>query len=126
MTLSWYPAYDGNSPILSYMVRYRDMLSHGYTNTSVAGTITTTTITGLSPHTEYQVQVFSGNSVGLGSPTKMIRVTTEEEAPSGPPQSVRVEPVSSTELRVTWQVSFTSVRSLRSGQTDPFYHEGII
>ena len=107
VTLSWYPAYDGNSPILRYMVRYRDMLSHVYTNNTVAGTVTSTTITGLSPHTEYQVQVFSGNSVGLGSPTKMIRVTTEEEAPSGPPQSVRVEPVSSTELRVTWQVSFT-------------------
>ena len=51
------------------------------------------------------LQVFSSNSVGLGSPTKAVRVVTLEEAPSGPPSQVRVEAVSSTELRVTWQVS---------------------
>ena len=50
------------------------------------------------------LQVFSSNSVGLGSPTKAVRVVTMEEAPSGPPSQVRVEAVSSSELRVTWQV----------------------
>ena len=49
--------------------------------------------------------MFSSNSVGLGSPTKALTVMTSEEAPSGPPSQVRVEPVSSSELRVTWQVS---------------------
>ena len=103
-TISWYPAYDGNTPILHYMIQYRTRLSPYYTNVTVSGTVTTSTLTGLTPYTEYQVQVYSGNSVGLGSPTKLVSVTTEEEAPSGPPVSVRVEPVSSTELRVTWQV----------------------
>ena len=49
--------------------------------------------------------MFSSNSVGLGGASKPINLVTKEEAPSGPPQSVRVEPVSATELRVTWQVS---------------------
>ena len=49
--------------------------------------------------------MYSSNSVGLGSPTKAVTVMTSEEAPSAPPAHVRVEPVSSTELRVTWQVS---------------------
>ena len=48
--------------------------------------------------------MFSSNSVGLGGASKPINLVTKEEAPSGPPQSVRVEPVSATELRVTWQV----------------------
>ena len=33
-----------------------------------------------------------------------VSLTTQEEAPSGPPRGVRVEAVSSTQLRVTWQV----------------------
>ena len=33
-----------------------------------------------------------------------MSLTTQEEAPSGPPRGVRVEAVSSTQLRVTWQV----------------------
>ena len=50
------------------------------------------------------LQVYSSNSVGLGGPTKSLVLVTAEEAPGGPPSQVRVEPVSSTELRVTWQV----------------------
>ena len=105
ISVSWYPAYDGNTPILGYMVQYRDRHSwHSHTgqNITVTGPSSEATITGLQPHTEYQVSVFSRNSVGVGLPSQQLSVTTESEAPSGPPQSVRVEPVSSTELRVTW------------------------
>ena len=42
--------------------------------------------------------------VGLGEPAVAVSLTTQEEAPSGPPRGVRVEAVSSTQLRVTWQV----------------------
>ena len=107
ITVSWYPAYDGNTPILGYMVQcrarvswHRALASH---NITVPGTSSEATITGLEPHTEYQVEVYSTNSVGVGLPSQQLLATTGAEAPSGPPQSVRVEAVSATELRVTWQ-----------------------
>ena len=107
VTVSWSPAYDGNTPILGYMIQYRDRLSWHHKlsghNLTVPGTATEATLTGLEPYTEYQVEVFSRNSVGVGSPSKQLLATTSQEAPSGPPQSVRVEPISATELRVTWQ-----------------------
>ena len=86
----------------------------------------------LLPATAYQVAVYSQNTVGaaeylhiyrqniytstdristylrikvgLGEPAVAVSLTTQEEAPSGPPRGVRVEAVSSTQLRVTWQV----------------------
>lgn len=108
VVVSWYPSYDtGNSPVLDYVLQYRDRLAPVTTasrNVSVGGSVSSATLSGLQPDTEYQVQVFSSNSVGLGAGSRMVMVRTREEAPSGPPTSVRVEAVSSTEIRVTWQV----------------------
>ena len=115
VTVSWYPAYDGNTPILGYLLQYRARLTTSPTgsswhlgnnqmkNLTIPATASSATIIGLEPDTEYQVAVLSRNSVGVGEPSQQVTATTGQEAPSGPPQSVRVEPVSSTELRVTWQ-----------------------
>ena len=112
VVVTWYPSYDGNTPVLSYVLQYRDRMTPvtmASRNVSVGGSMTTATITGLQPDTEYQLQVFSSNSVGLGAGSRTVMVRTREEAPSGPPTSVRVEAVSSTEIRVTWQVCFNFV-----------------
>ena len=107
--VSWYPSFDGNTPVTSFMIQYRDRLGILVNNVTVTGSVTSTMLTGLQPDTEYQVQVFSGNNVGLGTGSRVVMVKTREEAPSGPPTSVRVEAVSSTELRVTWQVRETTL-----------------
>ena len=110
--VSWYPAYDGNTPILGYLLQYRARLTtatawhhnnNNKVNLTIPASASSATIIGLEPDTEYQVAVLSRNSVGVGEPSQQVTATTGQEAPSGPPQSVRVEPVSSTELRVTWQ-----------------------
>ena len=112
VTVSWYPAFDGNTPILGYLLQYRARLNtatawhlnnNNMKNITVPATASSATMVGLEPDTEYQVTVLSRNSVGVGEPSQQVVATTGQEAPSGPPQSVRVEPVSSTELRVTWQ-----------------------
>ena len=78
----------------------------------------------------------SVNSIGVGPPSNTVTATTAEEGefdlllfsllslflfffvvhhsffvlvPSGPPKSVRVEAVSETELRVSWQVRTNSL-----------------
>ena len=113
VSVSWYPAYDGNTPILGYLLQYKARLTtatawhhnnnNSKKNLTIPASASSATIIGLEPDTEYQVSVLSRNSVGVGQPSQQVVATTAQEAPSGPPQSVRVEPVSSTELRVTWQ-----------------------
>ena len=77
VVVTWYPSYDGNTPVLHYVLRYRDRMAPVHVmsgNVSVPGTLTTATISGLQPDTEYQVQVFSSNSVGLGSGWRVVLV----------------------------------------------------
>ena len=80
----------------------------------------------------------SVNSIGVGPPSNTVTATTAEEGefdlllfsllslflfvlsfiilfslvPSGPPKSVRVEAVSETELRVSWQVRSNSLAGI--------------
>ena len=67
----------------------------------------------ISTHLQYRHNIYTSTDgistylriqVGLGEPAVAVSLTTQEEAPSGPPRGVRVEAVSSTQLRVTWQV----------------------
>ena len=67
----------------------------------------------ISTHLQYRQNIYTSTDgistylriqVGLGEPAVAVSLTTQEEAPSGPPRGVRVEAVSSTQLRVTWQV----------------------
>ena len=117
VSVSWYPAFDGNTPILGYLLQYRatgsswHLSNNHMKNLTIPATASSATIIGLEPDTEYQVVVLSRNSVGVGQASHLVRATTGQEAPSGPPQSVRVEPVSSTELRVTWQPPRLSQRN---------------
>ena len=141
ISVAWYPAYDGNSPVLSYLLQYKASASPWgeRTNRSVSSALSSATVGGLLPYTEYTIQVsyfflisaanatlhhhqvVSVNSIGVGPPSNTVTATTAEEGefpdtfllltiidsspvPSGPPKSVRVEAVSETELRVSWQV----------------------
>ncbi|MPC83562.1 Down syndrome cell adhesion molecule-like protein 1 [Portunus trituberculatus] len=62
-------------------------------------------IPGLAPAHAYLVRVVAVNGVGTSQPSSEVRVSTAHEPPTLPPTNVRVIPISSTSLRVTWQVS---------------------
>lgn len=63
--VTWYPAYDGNTPILGYLVQFWQTSGAGLSgrggagvrNVTVTGSSTSVTLTSLRPATEYQVQV---------------------------------------------------------------------
>ncbi|GFY70264.1 down syndrome cell adhesion molecule, partial [Trichonephila inaurata madagascariensis] len=64
---------------------------------------TSVTIPNLHPGTSYSVQVFAQNNVGQGDPSQPITFRTVEAAPDGAPLDLRVEPVSSKAIRVSWK-----------------------
>uniref|UniRef100_T1J836 Down syndrome cell adhesion molecule-like protein Dscam2 n=1 Tax=Strigamia maritima TaxID=126957 RepID=T1J836_STRMM len=104
--LSWTQPYDGNSPIINYLVQYKlieEDWEESVTNVTVMGLESVTTIGSLLPAHDYHFRVFAENEVGLSDPSDVLQVTTSEEVPSGPPQDVKVQATGATSLLVTWK-----------------------
>uniref|UniRef100_T1JA71 Down syndrome cell adhesion molecule-like protein Dscam2 n=1 Tax=Strigamia maritima TaxID=126957 RepID=T1JA71_STRMM len=104
--LSWTAPYNGNSPIIRYVVQYKftsaswnsDVLDATFDAKEASGTIG-----GLRPATTYNFRVLAENDIGVSQASEVVTVTTEEEAPGGPPQAVNVEALDSQTLKVTWK-----------------------
>ncbi|GFS76334.1 down syndrome cell adhesion molecule-like protein 1, partial [Nephila pilipes] len=65
---------------------------------------TTWSINGLIPNTRYSVRISAVNALGESESSNPVEVATEEEAPGGPPLAVKVLPLSSTAIKVLWEV----------------------
>ncbi|XP_014256768.1 Down syndrome cell adhesion molecule-like protein Dscam2 [Cimex lectularius] len=106
LQLSWTQPYAGNSPVTSYIIQYK-LISEPWeaqpSKIVVPGTQTMATVTNLHPATSYHLRILAENKLGFSDPSEVIQVTTQEEVPSGPPQDIRVEARSSTELFVQWE-----------------------
>jgi chitodextrinase len=105
LDVNW-KAPDSDAPITDYDVRFRETASDGWTDWPHDDTDTSTTIDGLSPETEYEVQVAAGSEAGVGewSPsgsaeTRPVSVDAVPLAPSAP----TVEPASPSSLDVNWK-----------------------
>lgn len=73
-------------------------------NSSIGNQMETATLAGLRPSTTYSIRMVAVNEIERSGFTEPITVTTQEEAPSSPPQNVQVQAISSSELIVTWQL----------------------
>ncbi|XP_035260908.1 protein sidekick-1 isoform X3 [Anguilla anguilla] len=60
------------------------------------------TLEGLEAWTEYQLQIQAFNSIGPGPWSETVKGRTRESVPSGAPENVTAEAVSSTRILVTW------------------------
>ncbi|XP_070837515.1 protein sidekick-1 isoform X2 [Chaetodon trifascialis] len=60
------------------------------------------TVEGLSPWTQYQVQIQAYNSIGPGPWSNTVAARTAESVPSGSPVNVTAEALSSTRILLTW------------------------
>ncbi|GFR32358.1 down syndrome cell adhesion molecule [Trichonephila clavata] len=69
----------------------------------VSASETKVTVTGLNPGTTYVFKVYAENTLGRSGPSQDLTITTEEEAPSNSPQDVKVVPLSSSMVKVTWK-----------------------
>ncbi|KAH9415900.1 hypothetical protein DERP_000394 [Dermatophagoides pteronyssinus] len=70
---------------------------------TLMGTESSISLRSLKPMTTYEVRVQAENKLGLG-PFQMppLKITTKEEAPSGPPLNIHVYPSSAHSLQVTF------------------------
>ncbi|XP_075543760.1 cell adhesion molecule Dscam1-like [Dermacentor variabilis] len=106
VTLSWSPAYSGNSPVLKYLLEHK--LPEGFWEqdshvSAIESTEFSHVVSGLRPKTSYEFRLRAENSIGLSESSDALVVTTDEEAPSGAPRDIRVTPTGSRSLHVSWK-----------------------
>ncbi|XP_055315179.1 cell adhesion molecule Dscam2 isoform X2 [Sitodiplosis mosellana] len=128
--LSWKRPFDGNSPMLSYIVQYQptkfvhahlsildsddhwnspNTMNITLPNISVGKSLMgnmmeTATLAGLHPSTTYLIRMAAVNEIESSGFTETIVVRTQEEAPIEPPQNVQVQTGGIGELIVTWNL----------------------
>lgn len=104
LQLTWSPPFAGNSPIIEYHIQYKQLTESWQSSERIAvtGTLTVVNINALHPAKAYHIRMAAENKLGSSEFSEVVHVTTLEEVPSGPPQNVRGEPRSSSEIFVTW------------------------
>ena len=104
--LSWTPPYDGQSPITSYTILYKQYQdSWGEAGREqVYGSVTQAVLNGLQPNTVYSIKIEAENSLGVGQASDKQTIKTLEEAPEGAPEEVSVKSISSEAMKIIWKV----------------------
>ncbi|XP_075732227.1 cell adhesion molecule Dscam1-like isoform X2 [Rhipicephalus microplus] len=106
VTLYWTQPHTGNSPILGYTILYvpeADKVTSAPMSMRTGTPSNRATLTGLIPGTSYILRIVAENAVGKSGPSEEVRVSTDEEAPSGSPYEVRVTATSSKTIHVRWK-----------------------
>uniref|UniRef100_A0A8C2DXE2 Sidekick cell adhesion molecule 1a n=1 Tax=Cyprinus carpio TaxID=7962 RepID=A0A8C2DXE2_CYPCA len=106
--LRWVPLpeteYNGNPESVGYRVRVLRADLRGEASTRLVNDRLEREITleGLEEWTEYQLQIQALNSIGPGPWSEPVKGRTRESVPSGAPENVTVEAMSSSRILVTW------------------------
>ncbi|XP_076865315.1 protein sidekick-1 isoform X2 [Brachyhypopomus gauderio] len=103
--LLWMRPFDGNSPLLHYVVELSENNSPWRVYLpNVNPALTTTVVTGLTPARTYQFRVCAVNQVGKGQySTQSSRLMLREEPPSAPPKNIVASGRTNQSIMVQWQ-----------------------
>uniref|UniRef100_A0A673T7G1 Sidekick cell adhesion molecule 1 n=1 Tax=Suricata suricatta TaxID=37032 RepID=A0A673T7G1_SURSU len=103
--LSWVRPFDGNSPVLYYIVELSENNSPWKVHLSNVGPeMTGVTVRGLTPARTYQFRVCAVNQVGKGQySTETSRLMLPEEPPSAPPKNIVASGRTNQSIMVQWQ-----------------------
>uniref|UniRef100_A0A8C2J1Q0 Sidekick cell adhesion molecule 1a n=1 Tax=Cyprinus carpio TaxID=7962 RepID=A0A8C2J1Q0_CYPCA len=103
--LSWMRPFDGNSPLLHYVVELSENNSPWRVYLpDVDPTMTGAMVKGLTPARSYQFRVCAVNQVGKGQySTETNRLTLREEPPSAPPKNIVASGRTNQSIMVQWQ-----------------------
>ncbi|XP_039630055.1 protein sidekick-1 isoform X2 [Polypterus senegalus] len=106
--LRWVPLpdseYNGNPETVGYRIKLcrSDLQGEVRTEQVTDRMEREITLEGLEEWTEYQLQIQAFNSIGAGPWSAVVHGRTRESVPSGAPENVTAEAVSSTRILVTW------------------------
>ncbi|XP_012155263.1 protein sidekick isoform X7 [Ceratitis capitata] len=114
INVSWTPGFDGNSPILKFIVQRREVSELGPVPEPLLNWVTElsnvsanqrwTVLKNLKAATVYQFRVSAVNRVGEGSPSEASNIVElPQEAPSGPPVGFVGSARSMSEIITQWQ-----------------------
>ncbi|XP_032728664.1 protein sidekick-1 [Lontra canadensis] len=103
--LSWVRPFDGNSPVLYYIVELSENNSPWKVHLSDVGPeMTGVTVRGLTPARTYQFRVCAVNQVGKGQySAETSRLMLPEEPPSAPPKNIVASGRTNQSIMVQWQ-----------------------
>ncbi|XP_052447789.1 protein sidekick-1-like [Carassius gibelio] len=108
LRIRWEPlpeaAYNGNPESVGYRVRAQraDGLGLPRMETISERLSREVTVEGLEEWTEYELSIQAFNGIGPGPWSSPVLCKTKESVPSGAPENVSAEAVSSTSILVTW------------------------
>uniref|UniRef100_A0A8C9R8X8 Sidekick cell adhesion molecule 1 n=1 Tax=Scleropages formosus TaxID=113540 RepID=A0A8C9R8X8_SCLFO len=103
--LTWVRPFDGNSPLLHYVVELSENNSPWKIYLpKVSPAVTRVAVKGLTPARTYQFRVCAINQVGKGQySTETNRLMLREEAPSAPPKNIVASGRTNQSIMVQWQ-----------------------
>uniref|UniRef100_A0A671KTN5 Protein sidekick-1-like n=1 Tax=Sinocyclocheilus anshuiensis TaxID=1608454 RepID=A0A671KTN5_9TELE len=103
--LSWVRPFDGNSPLLRYIIELSENNSPWKVYMDdVSPALTSLLVIGLTPARTYQFRVCAVNQVGRGQySTETNRLMLREEPPSAPPKNIVASGRTNQSIMVQWQ-----------------------
>ncbi|XP_061768377.1 protein sidekick-1-like [Nerophis ophidion] len=103
--LSWLRPFDGNSPLLYYLLELSENNSPWKVYVSeVDPAVTNMSVGGLTPARTYQFRLCAVNQVGRGQySAETQRLMLREEAPSAPPKNIVASGRTNQSIMVQWQ-----------------------
>ncbi|XP_061535889.1 protein sidekick-1 isoform X1 [Phycodurus eques] len=103
--LSWLRPFDGNAPLLYYLLELSENNSPWKVYLSeVDPTVTNMSVGGLTPARTYQFRLCAVNHVGRGQySAETQRLMLREEAPSAPPKNIVASGRTNQSIMVQWQ-----------------------
>ncbi|KAL5286966.1 Dscam family protein [Megaselia abdita] len=103
--LSWAQPYDGNSPLKRFIIEFKRSRASWdeIDRVMVPGHTTEAQVQKLSPATTYNIRIVAENEIGASQNSEAVTIITAEEAPTGKPQSIKVDALSQNSLRVSWK-----------------------
>ncbi|ELK28983.1 Protein sidekick-1 [Myotis davidii] len=103
--LSWVRPFDGNSPVLRYVVELSENNSPWKVHLADVGPeMTGVAVRGLTPARTYQFRVCAVNQVGKGQySAETSRLMLPEEPPSAPPKNIVASGRTNQSIMVQWQ-----------------------
>ncbi|XP_061755744.1 cell adhesion molecule Dscam2-like [Nerophis ophidion] len=114
LTVSWSQVFDGGRPITSYRIdikRQDDPWDSAVTTEVSNPNLTRVSLVDLHPARNYNLCMYAVNILGMSEPSNVLKVTTKEAAPDGPPLDMQLLALSSTSIRVAWKPPSTDLRN---------------